>query len=160
VRHHGLAAARQAVALRAHREAAAQYARVAAFTRPDDPALLTAWAYEAYLTGNPVAAAELYGRAAALYRDAGDELRHGDALRWVSRVSWYAGRRADADASGARAVEVLAALPPSRELAAAWSNQAQLAMLASDGATAIRIASQAIALARELGDAEIEARAQ
>nr|HEX4316486.1 AAA family ATPase [Kofleriaceae bacterium] len=158
-----VAAARHAVQLRSHREAAAQYARAARSfpdtDRADRAEVLEAWAYEEYLTGHPAESAALRVQVAEMWHRLGDELRHGDNLRWVSRVSWFAGRRADADRYAARAIETLAAQPPGRELAAAWSNQAQLAMLANDPRTAIRIGKRAHALAREVGDREIELHA-
>lgn len=163
VREYGLAAARAAASLRSHREAVAQYERVVRFlpaevTR-EHAKVLEELAYELYLTGNQARSAEQRERAAAMWAQLGDDVRHGDNLRWLSRTSWFAGRRQDADRYADRAVDVLAALPPSRELAAAYSNKAQLAVLAhlpDDGA---QWARQALALAEHFGDEEIQSHA-
>src|SRR5262249_35408034 len=62
------------------------------------------------------------------------------------------GKNAEADAYGIQAVEVLEKLPPNSELAMAYSNRAQLHMLADENADAIRWGQRAIDLAAQLGD--------
>jgi DNA-binding CsgD family transcriptional regulator/tetratricopeptide (TPR) repeat protein len=162
-RTYGLAAAQRAAQLRSHREAAAQYARVERFTPPDvtreHAALIEALAYELYLTGEQAQSAERRAQAAAMWKQLGDELRHGDNLRWLSRTSWFAGRRADAEMYGERAVAVLEPLPPSRELAIAYSNRAQLAALDYQPREGRVWADRALALVAQLGDAETESHA-
>ncbi|HEY4245040.1 MAG TPA: AAA family ATPase [Kofleriaceae bacterium] len=162
-RDYALEAARQAARLRSHRESAAQYARAARFVSAADSAdraeLLEAWAYESYLIGDQAGAAELRLRAAEMWQRLGDAARHADNIRWLSRVSWFAGRRADADRYAQQALDALAELPPGRELAAAYGNLAQLKMLAQDTPAAIRFGRKAAALARKLGDTEIECHA-
>ena len=150
------AAARQAVELKAHREAAAQYARALAYA-DDLPAreqaeLLEAWAYECYLTDRIPEAIEGRTRALEHWRSVGDRLAEGTTLRWLSRLAWFSGSRAEAEAAARAALEVLEALPPGSELAMAYSNVSQLEMLAHEDAEAIRWAGRAIALAERLGD--------
>ncbi|MFT3692074.1 MAG: LuxR C-terminal-related transcriptional regulator [Kofleriaceae bacterium] len=160
---YGMAAARKAAQLKSHREAVQQYERVVRFTSPEltreHAALIEALAYELYLTGEQVASAKRREEAAQMWKRLGDELRHGDNLRWVSRTSWFAGNKADAHAYAERAVDVLSTLAPSRELAAAFSNKAQVLMLDQQTDDALVWADRALALATELHDDEITCHA-
>ncbi len=153
------AAARRASALHAHREARAQYARARRFAGALDPGeragLLEAYAYECYLTEAIDDAIDARQEALRIWRERGDDLKVGDTLRWLSRCFWYAGRNAEAEAAARRALDVLEALPPGRELAMAYSAEAQLRMLARDTEASIRWSEKAIELADRLGDREI-----
>ncbi len=159
-----VAAAREAAALRSHREAAAQYARALAFAARLPPAeratLLEAYSFECYLTRRMADAIEARSEAAAIRQQLHDGLRHGDDLRWLSRLNWFSGLREEAERWGRRAIETLEGLPPGRELAAAQSNQSQLAMLAYDVEPALRWGRKARAIARRIGDRAIECHAQ
>jgi DNA-binding CsgD family transcriptional regulator len=92
--------------------------------------------------------------ALAIHRAAGDRLGEGDTLRWISRLQWFAGRRAEAEEAGRAAIAALEAAPPGRELAMALSNASQLAMLADDWSAATAWGERAIRLAERLGDTE------
>src|SRR4029453_10936192 len=95
------------------------------------------------------------GEAAAARREAaGDQERLGETLRWLSRLSWWDGSRRAAEAAAARAIAVLEPLPPGHQLAMAYSNQAQLDMLANRIEAAMGWAARAIELARRLDDQE------
>ena len=157
------AAARRASALHAHREARAQYARARRFADALDPGeragLLEAYAYECYLTEAIDDAIDARQEALRIWRERGDDLKVGDTLRWLSRCFWYAGRNAEAEAAARRALDVLEALPPGRELAMAYSAEAQLRMLARDTEASIRWSEKAIELADRLGDRESLAHA-
>src|SRR5690606_18309086 len=74
------------------------------------------------------------------------------SLRWLSRMHWWAGDRAAAEATAAEAVAALAASGDTRRLALAYSNQSQLHMLAHDGAAAIEFGERAADLAMAVGD--------
>jgi ATP/maltotriose-dependent transcriptional regulator MalT len=156
---HATRAAEHAAALGAHREAAAHYASAlqAGDALPDAEiaALLERRSYECYLTGDIDEA--LVARRAALERNRliGDRLREGDQLRWISRLSWFAGHNDEAEEAGAAAVAVLEPLPPGRELAMAYSNIAQLRMLGDEYEQAIEWGERAIGLAEELDEREI-----
>jgi DNA-binding CsgD family transcriptional regulator len=69
------------------------------------------------------------------------------------------GRHAEAGEFGGQALEVLDALPPSRELAYALSNLAQLAMLAHDVPACVRHGQRALQLARQFDDVEVQVHA-
>jgi Bacterial regulatory proteins, luxR family len=89
----------------------------------------------------------------------GDGLAEGDALRWLSRLHWFQGDNAEAERFAAEAVAQLEQLPPGPELAMAFSNRAQLCMLASETEGALDWGGRAIALVAEgLSNAEIADR--
>src|SRR5262245_24113693 len=117
----------------AHREAAAHFATALAhFSSGDDDAragLLEARSYECYLIGDTPGAVAQREAALALRRAAGDRLKEGDNLRWLSRLHWFLGNDAEARRHAEAAVQVLEALPASTALAMAYSNKAQLHML-------------------------------
>jgi len=161
LRHAPLAAAR-AARLGAHREAADQLRLALRFHAPPDrwrAWLLDQLSYECYLT-DQVGQARASGlEALAINEQEQDPLAVGSAQRWLSRLSWVLGYNADSERYAAAAVATLESREPSRELAMAYSNLAQLRMLASDGSEAVRWGTQAIELARELGDRETETHA-
>jgi DNA-binding CsgD family transcriptional regulator len=148
-----------AARLGSHGEAAAQFARALRYAdalAPERRAeLLARRSYECYLIDRiPEAIA---AREAALreHSAAGDTLREGDARRWLSRLAWFSGDNAAAEAQARQAVELLEPLAPGRELAMAYSNMAQLRMLADDVPAAKEWGGRAIALAERLGETEI-----
>ncbi|HEY2602093.1 MAG TPA: AAA family ATPase [Thermoleophilaceae bacterium] len=152
-------AGERAARLGAHREAAAQYARAlrcaAALPGEERAELLERRAYECYLTDAIDDAASARHEALAIYRERGDRLRAGDTHRWLSRLAWFNGDNAVAEAEAAKAVELLEGLPPGPELAMAYSNMSQLRMLASDPPATLEWGRRAIELAEELGQTEI-----
>ena len=97
------AAAAQAAALHAHREVAAQYARALRFAAglPDAERarLLEARSVECYLSDQGPAAIAARRTALDLRRRSGDRLREGENLRWLSPLSWFEGRNAEAEAT-------------------------------------------------------------
>jgi DNA-binding CsgD family transcriptional regulator/tetratricopeptide (TPR) repeat protein len=159
VRRHAPVAARRAARLGAHRESAAQYARALRVSGSLSPAeraeLFEARSYQCYLTNQIDAAIVAREQALALYRELGDPLREGDCLRWLSRLQWFMGRNELAAARAAEAIARLDQLPPGRELAMAYSNMAQLRMLADDVDGTVEWGERALFLAQQLGDSEI-----
>jgi len=160
---HARAAARQASTVGAHREAAAHYAAAlahAAGLAPHERAELhERLAYEYYLTDRIDASLEARRAALAIWESSGDTLRQGDNLRWLSRLSWFSGQRADTERYAAEAIATLERLPPGRELALAYSNRAQLEMLAHRVDEAVAWATRALELAERLGDVEVQVHA-
>ena len=151
-------AARQAAALNAHRESASHYEtalRYADVLPPEQQAaLFEQRSYECYLTAQLNDAKEAGLKALNLWKQLGNKLRQGDNLRWMSRFAWYLGRNEEAEAFGDEAIALLEALPESPELARAYSNRAQLDMLAGKLDEAVDWGSRAIALAQELNATE------
>lgn len=147
----------------AHREAAAHYRTLLAHSDSlGDRAraeLLEQLAYECYLTQQEDEALRHRQAALAIWRRVGDRLREGDTLRWISRLQWFAGRNLEARAAAEEAIAVLETLPPGPELAMAWSNRAQLHMLAQETAEAVAWGTRAIELAQRIGDQAILAHA-
>ncbi|MFF5082436.1 ATP-binding protein [Actinoplanes sp. NPDC000266] len=156
-------AARRAASLGAYRQAAAHYLQalpLAGTTGDHDrAALLEEYSVAAYHGGLTPEALDARREALALRTGLGDEVRVGENLRWISRLSWWLGRPEEARDAGFRAVEVLEAQPPGRELAAAYSNLSQLFMLRHEVERAIGWGVRATELARRLGDLDTEVHA-
>jgi DNA-binding CsgD family transcriptional regulator len=145
--------------LGAHREAAAQFALALRFADglPTEERidLLERRSYECYLTGETREAIDARRRALEEHRARGDLLRTGDAHRWLSRLAWFEGDRASAEREAEQAIALLEQVPPSRELAMAYSNQSQLGMLARDLDGALTWGRRALELAQRLDEQEI-----
>jgi DNA-binding CsgD family transcriptional regulator len=152
-------AARQASLLGAHREAAAHYQLVLSrlLTLPPETRaeLLEGRSFECYLTGEIATAFQVRRQALLLWHSLHNRLREGDNLRWLSRLAWFSGKRGEAEQLAQAAVETLEQLPPGPELAMAYSNKAQLHMLAEEPAPARSWGARAIALAEQLAAVEI-----
>jgi DNA-binding CsgD family transcriptional regulator/tetratricopeptide (TPR) repeat protein len=147
----------------AHREAAAQWARALRFAGALPAAQLAsmfdASSYECYLTDQFDEALSARERALGLWREAGDVRHQGDCLRSLSRLMWESADHQQAERYAGEAVALLETQPPGRELAMAYSNRAQLAMLAARTADAIAWGGRAIEHAERLGDRETLAHA-
>jgi DNA-binding CsgD family transcriptional regulator len=160
---HAPAAGEQAARVGSHREAAAQFARALAHADALAPTrraeLLERRSYECYLTDRIDDAIAARRAALAEHHAAGDRLRAGDGHRWLSRLAWFSGDNATAEDEAARAVALLEGLEPGPELAMAYSNVAQLRMLAGDVEGTRAWGERAIALAEQLGEAEIRVHA-
>lgn len=156
-------AAEEAIRADAHREAAAHYrtllAHAESFDDRERAELLEKLAYECYLTQQEEEALAHRQAALAIRRGLGERMREGDTLRWISRLQWFAGRNEEARAAAEEAIAVLEPLPPGPELAMAWSNRAQLHMLAEEIDEAVLWGTRAIDLARTLRDDAILAHA-
>jgi DNA-binding CsgD family transcriptional regulator/tetratricopeptide (TPR) repeat protein len=158
VAHYAPQAAQQASAQGAHREAAAHYATALhyadQFAPEQEAKLLSKLAYECYLTSQMEEAVRAQETALRIWQrlDRSDQV--GNTLRWLSRLNWFLGKSCEARQYAVEAVQLLEILPPSAELAMAYSNRAQLSMLADDTAEAICWGERAIALAESLGHTE------
>jgi DNA-binding CsgD family transcriptional regulator len=155
---HAPVAAERAAGLGAHREAAEQYARAlrwaAGLPAADRAELFEKRAYECYLTDQIEEAIAARDESLQLRRALGDRAGEGDALRWLSRLHWFGGHNAESEAFALAAIEQLEALPPGPELAMAFSNRAQLAMLSADLPAAQEWGARAIDLGEQLGELE------
>jgi DNA-binding CsgD family transcriptional regulator/tetratricopeptide (TPR) repeat protein len=149
-------AGERAAELRAHREAAAQFARALrhadALPAPQHALLFERRSYECYVTGQIRAAADARHAALALWQQQENRPAEGDTYRWLSRLAWYEGDTETAEAEARRAVDLLEEEPPSHQLAMAYSNRAQLRMLADDVIGALDWGGRALDLAERLGD--------
>jgi DNA-binding CsgD family transcriptional regulator/tetratricopeptide (TPR) repeat protein len=151
-------AARQAAALHAHRESASHCQtalKYAGALSPEQRAeLLQHRSYECYVTGQISDAWAARQQALEVWQQLGKKLRQGDNLRWMSRFAWYLGRKEDAETCAREAITLLEALPVSPELAWAYSNRAQLHMLAGQTNEAVFWGSRAIELAQKFNATE------
>lgn len=151
VRRFAPVAGAEAASVGAHREAASHYRRALRYAQdlaPDERArLLERLSSEYYLTSQHEDAIEAHRAALEIWRASGARMQEGDAQRWLSRLSWFAGRREEADQYGVSAIATLEALPQSPALAMAYCNRAQLDMEAHQTDAAISWAQRAIALA-------------
>ena len=122
--HHATLAGRQAVELGSHREAAAQFERALRFAGGEPPEALAArydeLADELCVIDNFGATVDAYQRALELWRQAGDRLREGDALRRGAGALWRLCRGREAAAASAAALRILEPLGPTVELAQAF----------------------------------------
>lgn len=160
---YGPAAAERAAALGANREAANLYASVlqhADTTSSDQKVvLLEKHALASYLSGFADAAAASWREAITLRHEMGDRREEGDDLRWLSQMLWPLGRVTEAIEAARASLRLLEGLGPSRELAWALVNAAQLAADTYDPACA-GYAARAISLGRELGEPAVVIRAR
>jgi len=156
---HARPAAEWAAALGAHHTAAAQYDRALRFAgglaAAELAELLDRHSYECYLTSRHSDAVASRRRALDHWIALGDRRRQGDALRWLSRLSWFVGDQGETERYGRMAVNVLEALPPGPELAMAYSNLAQLGMLADDSEATVHWGELAATLAERFGRTDI-----
>jgi DNA-binding CsgD family transcriptional regulator len=153
-----IAAAEEAAAMFAHREAAAQLARALRFAevlRPGERArLYERRAVACYLSDQGSEAIAARQAALDIWRTLGDPLEEGDSLRWLSRLYWYDGHGAAAETAATAALECLEPLGPGPELAMAYSNLAQLRMLGDDLPETLHWGDRAITLAEDLAETE------
>jgi DNA-binding CsgD family transcriptional regulator/tetratricopeptide (TPR) repeat protein len=159
VRRFAPAAAKQAASVGAHREAAAQYELALRYapdpTSAEHAELLEQLSYECHLVSRHERALEVRRTALELWRALGMRMKEGDSLRWLSRLSWYVGRREEAEQYAADAIAILESLPPSAELAMAYGNRAQLHIEATEIDAAISWAQRAIGLVEPWANQEI-----
>jgi len=153
---YGLRAARAASSVGAHREAAAQYARVldhaGGRTIEDRAGYCEAYAEECVIFDALAEAERARRQAIELWRQAGNRLKEGENLAELAWPLVRGGRNAEADQTSRRAIEVLQELGPSPQLANAYRVQAHLRMLDCDKAVAVRLGKQAIELAKRFND--------
>ncbi len=152
-------AAAQAAAVGAHREAAAHYEAALRHSERLEPdrrvRLQELLSYECHLTGQHARAVEIQRSALQFWEATGQRVKQGEALRWLARLSWFAGNTAEANRYGIDAVAVLESLPPGPELALAYCIRADLDMESHAADSAIDWAQRAIALAEPWENAEI-----
>jgi ATP/maltotriose-dependent transcriptional regulator MalT len=152
-------AARDASALGAHRESAAQYARALRFAEtlaPEERAeLLEQRAYECMLADQSAEAIAALKSAIRMRNDLGDVRAEAAALQLLSNVLWCPGYVVDAAAAAQQAVALVEAPEPGRELVMACSRVSQLSMDAEDVDDAVAWGTRALAHAEALDEPEI-----
>jgi DNA-binding CsgD family transcriptional regulator/tetratricopeptide (TPR) repeat protein len=121
--------------------------------------LLGQLSYECYLTDQIARARDSGLAALAIYEQLQDTRSIGTTQRWLSRLTWFFGQNADSERYAAAAVTTLEQLGAGPGLAMAYSNLAQLRMLADDHTEALHWGGKAIELARRFGEREAEMHA-
>jgi DNA-binding CsgD family transcriptional regulator len=153
-------AAREAARMGAHREAALELAAALRFA---DSAPLEVraelyenWSYEAGLSlAIDAKVIDARHQAVTLWRRLGRADKVGLNLRWLSRLHWYLGQSVLAEQYAEEAVATLEPLPPSPELAWAYSVRSQLYMLRDCTEPAVQWGQRAIDLAESFDEREI-----
>ena len=152
----GPAAARAAATVGAHRIAAAQYRRALAFAGDRAPAeraqLLESYAEQCAIIDDLAEAIRARREAIELWRQAGHRLKEGENLSGLAWPLVRSGQNAAAEEASRQAIEVLEALPPTRQLAAACRMQAHLRMLDRDRSPAVHWGRKAVELATRFDD--------
>jgi len=153
------AAARQAAAAGAHREAKALYElalRNAELLSAEAHAeLLDAYAEECNSIDQRAEGLAARQKALKLWRELGRPLQAGETLAHMAILYNGLGNTTAAEKACDEAVALIEAEPPSRALAYAYRIRAGLLMLNQRNAEAIEWGERAIALAREFGDADL-----
>lgn len=151
-------AATLASSVGAHREAAAQYARVLRFgddlPLAERAELLSQRADECFVADQYNDAIEAIERALECQRALGNTRAVGELLCALSRTLWCPGRTAEAEQAARQAVALLEQLAPGRELARAYSQLASVFKDADRTADAVSWGTLALELAEQLGDGD------
>ncbi len=87
-----------------------------------------------------------------LWQTLGDDLQIAKSHRWLSRLHWFIGKRAEADRYAEAALNLDERYRHSAEYAMACSNRSQLYMLSGEAASAEEWATRAIGLAEANDD--------
>jgi DNA-binding CsgD family transcriptional regulator/tetratricopeptide (TPR) repeat protein len=152
-------AASQAASVGAHREAAQHYEIALRFAdglvAGDRARLQEQLSYEYYLTGQYDRAIEVQRSVLETWRGSAERTKEGGTLRWLSRLSWFAGHNEEASQYAVDAVETLETLVPSPELAMAYCNRADLELESHGIDSAIDWSQRAIRLAKAWANDEI-----
>jgi DNA-binding CsgD family transcriptional regulator/tetratricopeptide (TPR) repeat protein len=158
-----LVAARRAASLESNREAYSHYRRAADFAdrlpHSEQAALLEELATASYVADRLEHAFSAIKRAIEIHRDLEDWAGVGRCTRATARFYWYAGEGAAARKRAREAVAILEPLGESPELARAYSELSQLAMLEEDLEQTLAWGEHALDLAIKLGDESTRAHA-
>jgi ATP/maltotriose-dependent transcriptional regulator MalT len=163
VRTYAVMAGERAAKAGSHLQAVDHYARALSYSEPDSPQrraeLYERYAEELARVQRDEAGIAAADRALACWREAGDQDREAAVLGRRSLYLWSAGRRADAHANVEEALRFAEKLPPGRGPATVYTCSSCVLMVGHHDREAIRIGNKAIALAEELGEDSLLARA-
>jgi DNA-binding CsgD family transcriptional regulator/Tfp pilus assembly protein PilF len=149
------AAARRAEALGAHRQAAAQYARALRFAdalpAAERAALLVKYSFECATVDNYDDAIAADHEIIRIWREEGNALMEGWGYTYLAACLITVGRMREAKEMSDRSIEMLEALPPSKELAEAYAYRANYYLQKRECDSAIETAERSLSIAREGG---------
>ncbi|CAN5850624.1 AAA family ATPase [soil metagenome] len=150
------AAANNARALNAHREAAAQFRRAIRFAGGladvDRALLFEDLARECLAISSMDEGIWARGEAIHVWRTLGHRLREAENLSQLAGLLVLSGRNADAEAASASAIELASDFPEERFHAQIYGGQAFLRMLNRDTGEAVSWGDRAIAVAERFDD--------
>jgi DNA-binding CsgD family transcriptional regulator/tetratricopeptide (TPR) repeat protein len=156
-------AAQEASVAGAHREAAAHLATVLrhanALSATEHARFLEWHAKECDLTNQVSDALASANQALALWRELEDVAAQARVHLCIRRQHWKAGQNTLAGKHVADAIALLETLPPSRELAMAYSARSQLAMTSDHRREALEFGERALTLADQFEDQGARAHA-
>lgn len=149
-------AARAAMAIESHREAVAHFEtldpHVGLMALGDRSEVLSDWAREASYVDISIAL-PIVERAIEVQRELGDDVRLARILAFAVRVYEINGKPDAAERCAQEAIDLLADLGPSPDLAYALSQSAWLRLLrGDDDRQGIALADESIAIAKSVGD--------
>lgn len=152
------AAARQASAASAHREAAALYELALRFAFSLSPAehaqMLEAYMVELDYNNRIAENIKVIRKTIDLWSSVGNRLRQGANLAYLAGRLCLFGRTTESEETSKTAIAILEALAPSVELARAYKEQCYIRMMHDDYAEAITWGEKAAALAEQFEDTE------
>jgi DNA-binding CsgD family transcriptional regulator/tetratricopeptide (TPR) repeat protein len=148
-------AARAAMAIESHTEAAAHFRLLEPYLdqvgEVDRARIVDDWARtEYYLIGSE--SVDILERAIDLYRSIGDDVALARSLIFSVRVNEIRGRPEVAEVASREAIEILEPYPATPDFASAVSQRAWLMKMRGHGSAALEVAEQAIEVARTTGD--------
>jgi DNA-binding CsgD family transcriptional regulator/tetratricopeptide (TPR) repeat protein len=156
-------AAQQAARAGAHREAVAHLAttlhKVEALCVPERARLLEMHATECDMTNQVSVSLDSATQALDLWRTQGDVAAQARMLLLMARQHWKSGQRELADRHVQDAIALLETLPPSSDLAMAYSARSQLAMTGDLIEEALEFGRRALELAAQFGDHGVRSHA-
>jgi len=156
-------AAEQAARAGAHRQAAAHLAtalrHAAALPAAERARLLQAHATECDLTNQVAAAADSARRAIALWQGLGQGVAEARVRLLLAMQHWKGGQKTPVDEEVAAAIALLESLPPSRDLAMAYSMRSRVAMTSAHTEEALQFGRRALELAGRFADHGVRAHA-
>jgi DNA-binding CsgD family transcriptional regulator/tetratricopeptide (TPR) repeat protein len=153
------AAARQASAAGAHREAMDLYALALRFVADLPPAehalMLEAYSRECNLTERQIEGIIAFRKALNIWEELGNPLKQGEALASMAIMLRNNGDNREAEQASRAAIEILEAQPPGWELAHAYRVRATLRLSNREPAEAIEWGERAILFAERFGDEDV-----
>jgi DNA-binding CsgD family transcriptional regulator/tetratricopeptide (TPR) repeat protein len=147
----------------AHREAVAHLTTVLRFadalSAPERARIFESHATECDLTNQVSVSIGSATRALALWRELGDVVAQARVLLLLAWQYWKSGQKGLVDRHVNAAIELLETLPPTRDLAMAYSVRSQRAMTSDRTEDALEFGQRALDLAARFGDNSVRAHA-
>jgi DNA-binding CsgD family transcriptional regulator/tetratricopeptide (TPR) repeat protein len=156
-------AAQQAACAGAHREAVAHLEtalrQVESLSAPERAHLLELLAAECDTTNQVSLSLQSASEALELRRALGDAAAQARMLLLIGRQHWKSGEKVLADRHVQQAIALLETLPPSRDLAMAYSSRSQLAMTGDHTEETLEFGQRALDLAAKFEDHRVRSHA-